>query len=238
MQSSSIVTQKNTDDDDERVTVPTYMKAILNVEFPENSAEDEDDSDFDGSNCVSNVDYSSLSENSGNELEASGIINQLENNIIELEQLNSNKDLTEGVTLARQRKVKSIRPTNKNKRPCTLQKQSHYWIGIRIEEFPNNSLSEVANKLYCKCCTKFIKLKKDTVTCHIEGTRHQQFLVKYNKKQQMQQTLHKYVNDNLQVAGCKAEELVYRIEVCRVFLINALPFHLLEDTKMVRCGKF
>ncbi len=222
---------------DEVVTVPVYLKNILNAEFPTDSDEDDvNDSDYDhDGNSVNNEDCSSLSQNSDNELEAAAVIDQLENNNTELELLYSHDNVAGSVALARERKVKDVRPT-KSHASSTLDKNASKWINIRIREYPNNFFSEVANQLYCNCCTKFISLKKDIINKHVDGPRHQSYQVQHKKRCNMQQNLHKYVQNHLQIIDeTKAKLMVYRLEVCRVFLIDGLPFHLLEDGK--KCSR-
>jgi hypothetical protein len=228
---SSLHSEKEIEEE-QKVSVPLYMKNIENVEFPEDY--DDDDSDYVGhvndNNSMNSEDCSSISENSGDDLEMQGIVSEIKNNKTQLDAIYSHDQLTNSVKLAKERKVKGISPS-KSRSLNSFEKNSSRWIAVRIEEFPNNALSEISNKLYCNCCNKFIALKKDIIKNHVEGIRHKQYLVKQQERYNLQQTIHKYINSNFDVKGVKADLLVYRIEVCRAFLVDGLPFHLLEDGK-------
>jgi hypothetical protein len=139
------------------------------------------------------------------------------------------------VALARERKVKDVRPT-KSQASSTLDKNASKWINIRICEYPNNFFSEVANQLYFNCCTKFISLKKDIINKHVDGPRHQSYQVQHKKRCNMQQNLHKYVQNHLQIINeMKAKLMVYRLEVCRVFFLEEAAAALKAKARVVVC---
>lgn len=114
-----------------------------------------------------------------------------------------------------------------------MLKNVSYWISERLKDFPHQSLSEENKKMYCNAFNKVVNYdKKSTVRDHVSGPQHIRNVKAYNKKKKAQQSIHKYAKDMLHVTGTKADCLVYRImEVCRAFLIDGLPFNLLQKKR-------
>ena len=103
----------------------------------------------------------------------------------------------------------------------------------RVSEFPRESFSVSAGKLFCMACREEVAVKRGVVTNHIQSTKHQDAKDKLEKKEAREHDIVIALKRNDATVHPKGEmvpdaQRVYRVKVVWTFLRAAVPLNKLD----------
>ena len=150
--------------------------------------------------------------------------------------------------LARKRRLITNAPPNGVKRgKGAVAAQPSVSPSARMQEFPDEKLSNVRGKLFCNACREMVSVKKSVVSQHIKSVKHAsgkaRLATKEKKERDIADMLLKYDNAVHPVGETLSESVrVYWVRVLRTFLRAGVPLEkvntfrdLLEENSFRLC---
>lgn len=140
--------------------------------------------------------------------------------------------------LARARKINAPPVGQKKCTGCGVKKSDPKTMtpAQRVRDFPNEPFSVDNGKLWCKCCSQELALKKDTIKNHIQSIRHEEQKAARIASEKRHgeiaaKTIAEVYAGKAQLGGSSLpiSTQAHRISVCEAFLTDAIPFCVLRD---------
>ena len=132
--------------------------------------------------------------------------------------------------ICRKRKIATIPPRNRSKRPRCSSNPGSVIPAQRVREFPNEQLKVSAGRIFCTACREELSTKKSTIDNHIASAKHsagkERLLAKDRREKDIAEAFRQY-DAEVHPSGETLPEAVriYRVKVLCTFLKAGVPIN-------------